>query len=230
MNNIGIIFSILLLMVVAVAFWLGRRPLPDKKLKKLVLHCMVDLETLSLNNNAYIRSIGACFFDEYGTGARFYESCDGPPQEGAHIDPETMAWWARQSTVAREALVNTKDITLKRTLRGFCEWIREEELAQAHEYGCEETEVWVWGNGSDFDNVVLQNAYKREGLIAPWMWYNSRCYRTMKNVFRDIKADIFDGEKHNAIADAVHQAKHAAKILRHVYGDTRLDQATTSTR
>ena len=72
----------------------------------------------------------------------------------------------------------------------------------------------VWGNGANFDNVILDNLYKKLGIKTPWEWWNDRCYRTVKGMFKDVKANKFVGVGHKAIDDAVHQVKHLQKILK----------------
>lgn len=75
----------------------------------------------------------------------------------------------------------------------------------------------VWGCGSDFDNVILASAYRRCGIDLPWMWWDNRCYRTMKNQFKNCVAEpVRRGIKHNALDDAIHQASHLTLILRYI--------------
>ena len=33
----------------------------------------------------------------------------------------------------------------------------------------------LWGNGSDFDNAILANAYRAIGQQQPWKFWNNRC-------------------------------------------------------
>jgi exodeoxyribonuclease VIII len=212
------VYMTIAVIIVLVVYFLWRRGIgapPEKQ--KTRLHLMVDLETCSLAPNAYIRSIGACFFDVNGVGSQFYESCDGPDQPGSDVDPETVKWWENQTLEARNALKNDKHINLEVTLHNFHHWVAEEMKVYSLKGDRSDVEVWLWGNGGDFDPVILSNAYKRCKIEQPWQWYNTRCYRTLKNIFKNIRPENFEGEKHNALADAVHQARHASSILRHVY-------------
>lgn len=75
----------------------------------------------------------------------------------------------------------------------------------------------VWGNGATFDNVILRGAYERAGQICPWAYWNDHDVRTIVTLGRSIgfdpKMDMpFDGERHNALADARHQAKYVSAI------------------
>lgn len=213
MNIFG---GLLILAVVAVAIYLAVKYSANRDQKrKITLHCMLDLETLSIAPNAYIRSVGAAFFDASGIGPMFYESCDGSEQPGADVDDATKTWWDQQSQSAKDALANTSQNRLIDTLESFSRWVYAEIHHVKRDNPQAEIDVWMWGNGADFDNVILTNAYKRVGVQPPWKWYNSRCYRTLKNLpsCRRIKPEEFSGEKHNALADARHQALHASRLL-----------------
>lgn len=70
----------------------------------------------------------------------------------------------------------------------------------------------VWGNGSRFDNEILDNAYKSCGLVTPWSHRQDRCYRTIKDLHPEVKY-IPPVIKHHALEDAVAQAKHLLAIM-----------------
>ena len=54
---------------------------------------------------------------------------------------------------------------------------------------------------------------KYSGLKNPIKYRNQRDYRTLKALYPDVIAE-FTGTKHNALDDAIHQAKHAVAIMR----------------
>lgn len=206
---IGLVIIGVVIALYAITSYFERR----QKRGKTILHLMLDLETMSTASNAYIRSIGAVFFSQNGLGAEFYQSCDGPLQPGSHVDENTKKWWANQSQEAQKALVNPRLMDLEATLRDFAIWVARERMAHSVAKNGTDVEVWVWGNGGDFDPVIVDNAFKRSNRSTPWAFYNVRCYRTLKNLFRSVPAAEFVGEKHNALDDAKHQAKHATQIL-----------------
>jgi len=75
----------------------------------------------------------------------------------------------------------------------------------------------LWGNGANFDNVLLRDAYRRSGLRPFWNFWNDRDVRTIVELGRqlgfDPKRDMpFIGKHHNAIDDAIHQAKYVSAI------------------
>ena len=70
----------------------------------------------------------------------------------------------------------------------------------------------VWGNGASFDNVILSQMYRRHQIAQPWKWWNDRCYRTTLAGHPPVNLD-FVGTKHNALDDAMHQARTLIAIL-----------------
>ncbi|MDE9483360.1 3'-5' exoribonuclease [Xenorhabdus bovienii] len=75
----------------------------------------------------------------------------------------------------------------------------------------------VWGNGASFDNVILRSAYDREKMKPFWRWNNDRDVRTIVELGRAIGFDPkhnmpFEGSRHNALDDAIHQAKYVSII------------------
>lgn len=166
-------------------------------------HTMVDLETLGRRAGCVILSIGAVHFDEYGVEDELYivvnkKSCT---EAGLHIDQDTLDWWEKQSPKARQVL---KDAETEEAVL----------LADALEtFGAFTKGTKVWGNGADFDNAILYACYAAVGKDVPWPFWDSRCYRTLKNVHKGITAPKRQGTCHNALDDAKTQAEHAATIL-----------------
>ena len=168
---------------------------------------MLDLETLSSAPDAVIVSIGAVTFSTSGRpneiDHRFYtaEKPDYQQNAGAEISGATVQWWAQQSDAARAVLNDAGAVYLAVALdefRKFCAACGERPR--------------VWGNGANFDNVVLRRAYERMMVPAPWEFRDDRCYRTLKNLRTDIAFEKF-GVAHNALDDAIAQAQHAERIF-----------------
>lgn len=163
-------------------------------------HVMIDLETMGTHYNAPIVAIGACVFTEDGLGETFYQpiSLASAVEHGAEMDPNTVIWWMQQSDDARnEVILASGDMT--EALAGFRRWI--ESLGELE---------GVWGNGASFDNVILTQAYRRQGENAPWPFFKDRCYRTVKS-FSKVKMERV-GTHHNAVDDALSQAAHLIRI------------------
>lgn len=162
---------------------------------------MLDLETLGTGPNSAIISIGACSFDEGHIVSTFHAIIDKQTcfELGCTFDQSTIDWWENQSDEAKAASYNaTETVPVKEALLAFADWMKGKGT--------------IWGNGSDFDNAMLAELYNKAGMDLPWKFWNNRCYRTMKNMFPDVKM-VRHGTHHNAVDDAITQAKHLMSIL-----------------
>ncbi len=171
-------------------------------------HLMIDLETMGKNPDAPIISIGAIFFDPQtgDMGPEFSKTIDLETAGGV-IDRDTIKWWLKQSREAQSAIM-TDEILLDDALLQLREFIDENSG---------EFFVRVWGNGANFDNVILRRSYERQGIPCPWRWSNDRDVRTIVELGKAIDFDArtaipFEGVRHNALDDARYQAKYVSAI------------------
>ncbi|HBE5927918.1 TPA: 3'-5' exoribonuclease [Escherichia coli] len=172
------------------------------------IHLMLDLETMGKNPDAPIISIGAIFFDPQtgDMGPEFSKTIDLETAGGV-IDRDTIKWWLKQSREAQSAIM-TDEIPLDDALLQLREFIDENSG---------EFFVRVWGNGANFDNVILRRSYERQGIPCPWRYCNDRDVRTIVELGKAIDFDArtaipFEGERHNALDDARYQAKYVSAI------------------
>jgi len=168
---------------------------------------MIDLETMGKNADAAIIAIGAVEFDiqSAAVGERFYTIVDleSSVNMGGVIDPSTVLWWMQQSDAARaEFTRGGEHITV--ALYQFSKWMMDR---------AEKSDVKVWGNGADFDNVILSSAFMRNKTTRPWEFWNNRCYRTVKAMYPQVKI-LINGTHHNAVDDAENQAWHLINMLK----------------
>ncbi|EFM8799542.1 exonuclease [Escherichia coli] len=172
------------------------------------IHLSVDLETMGTNPDAPINSIGGKFFDPATgeMGPEFSKAID-LETSGGIIDRKTIKWWAKRSREAQSAIF-TDEISLDVALRLFIEFIEKNSGGRF---------VQVWGNGANFDNVILRRSYELQGIPCPWLYYNDRDVRTIVELGNAIGFDVrmaipFEGVPHNALDDARHQAKQVSAI------------------
>ncbi|EOO7859836.1 3'-5' exoribonuclease, partial [Escherichia coli] len=177
------------------------------------IHLSVDLETMGTNPDAPINSIGGKFFDPATgeMGPEFSKAID-LETSGGIIDRKTIKWWAKRSREAQSAIF-TDEISLDVALRLFIEFIEK------NSGGCF---VQVWGNGANFDNVILRRSYERQGIPCPWLYDNDRDVRTIVELGNAIGFDVrmaipFEGVPHNALDDARHQAKQVSAIWQKLF-------------
>jgi hypothetical protein len=176
-----------------------------------MIEVMIDLETLSVESNAAIISIGAVKFDPRGPVGElgdtlnpdykhFHATVDfhSVTEAEFHIEGNTVRWWFEQGDEARHALLQDQ-AHIGDVLSRFWTWFGDVSLP-------------TWGNGAGFDNVILRNAYQKLGGVSPYNFSHDRCFRTMKALFPDV-AYVGPAVAHNALQDAEAQAIHLQKLF-----------------
>ncbi|EET4315254.1 3'-5' exoribonuclease [Escherichia coli] len=176
-------------------------------------HLMIDLETMGKNPDAPINTLAGKFFDPATgeMGPEFSKTIDLETAGGV-IDRDTIKWWLKQSREAQSAIL-TDEIPLDDALLQLREFIDENSG---------EFFVQVWGNGANFDNVILRRSYERQGIPCPWRYTNDRDVRTMVALGLVMDFDArsvitFEGERHNALHDARYQAKYVSVIWQKLF-------------
>lgn len=166
-------------------------------------HISFDLETLDVRATALVLSIGAVVFDE----TSLYEelkvnvNIDEQLRWGRTIGGSTLLFWFQQSEKARVAATMGPVPVAKAlsTFQGLIQGVGPK--------------VQLWANGQDFDLGILGNLYDTFAVKRPWVYNAGRDMRTLVEVFG--KPDIaFEGEQHDALADAKHQARIIQAILK----------------
>ncbi|HDK5933518.1 3'-5' exoribonuclease [Klebsiella variicola subsp. variicola] len=190
------------------------------------VHVMVDLETMGKKNNAPIVAIGAVVFDPStgSIGESFYKvvCLESSVNWGAVIDPSTVIWWLKQSSEARSAIVNDDAIPLQDALLQFREFVSDNVAGGSKK-------AQVWGNGASFDNSILRSSYDCIAEDYPWEYWNDRDVRTMVELGQAISFDpkttiSFEGSRHNALADAIHQARYVSAIWQRIIAGNQVLQ------
>ena len=166
---------------------------------------MIDLETLDNKSSAAIVSIGACVFDRL-TGKiidTFYRRIDmeAAIASGGTCSGSTLIWWMQQDDEARIELTKGGS-KISVAMADFIKFLPANCI--------------VWGNGSSFDISILEMTLQRLKLECPWEFWNVRDVRTVLDLASHLvkKSDIpFVDTKHNALADAIHQATYVAAMI-----------------
>lgn len=121
-----------------------------------------------------------------------------------------MQWWLQQSEEARAIFSNdVKKCTLKDGLQELNQWLAD--LGDAKE-------LCVWGNGSGFDNVILNNAFKACRIRPNFSHWNDRDCRTIVDMGKSIldidpkTTLVREGVHHSALDDAKFQAQYVSVI------------------
>lgn len=180
---------------------------------------MIDLETLATTADAVILSIGAVPFDlEAGTVSEegFYVSVsvDSNLDYRRRISEDTLIWWMKQEAAARNVFMEAK-VALPDALVQLSEFIGDSSPRP-------------WSNGADFDLPMLAHAFTQQNMEVPWKHWDSRCFRTYKNLpgAKAVPAPA-SGVKHNALSDAYNQAQHVVAIHKAIFSPTPVTKTTS---
>lgn len=161
----------------------------------------IDLETLSLQDNAHILSIGAVFFDDSGFGEEFYVAIDIASSQGeVDISPSTLGWWLKQPN----GVFPVGNTSFSDAIEKFDTFVNR---IPPNDTLC----VYQQGNK---DSVWLENAYKYFEKTVPWSYRNVYCARTLW-AHVDVPDDFVDynGTVHNALDDAKFVAHRMMAML-----------------
>lgn len=177
-------------------------------------HIMLDIETLDTAQSAVVLSIGAVVFDPHSKelGEKFYveftTDLDTQQRVGRTMSAATVVWWMQQGAAAKQIFADPAPEGVRRvsTAQGLTEFAS----FVARNGG---KEAQLWGNGSDFDNVIVGSLFDSFGLTKPWSYSKNRCYRTVKRLFGESVKLSRQGVHHNGLDDAITQAVHLQEIL-----------------
>lgn len=167
-------------------------------------HIMLDTETLGTTADAVILSIGAVKFDLESDAIDddgFYASIsvDSNLEVKRRVSESTLIWWLKQGPAAQGVFHESKQ-SLRSALEDLADWIGNGEH-------------YVWSNGADFDLPMIAHAYSQFNMEPPWNFWDSKCFRTYKNLpgAKAIKIPHV-GVKHNALSDAHNQVVNLQAI------------------
>jgi hypothetical protein len=178
-------------------------------------HIMVDIETLDTEQSAVVLSIGAVAFDPVTglLGEKFYvEMTDDLTTQqklGRTISADTVKWWISQGALAKQVFTEDPKVENNRmpTTHALIEFDRFIERCGGGK------NIQLWGNGSDFDNVIIGSLYASFQMKKPWSYSKNRCYRTKKAENPQVPLKR-EGTHHNALDDAITQALHLIEIYK----------------
>lgn len=179
------------------------------------LVAVADIETLGKGADAVIGSIGVVIVDVTRLKAidEFY--CRIDLAQGRQRDDATLAFWEQQKVESpaawEEMFGNAGRLFLVDALQALSNFLSRHFSKAAA--------VELMGNGSEFDNVLLADAYRQWGVEQPWWFRGNQSLRTavwMGRVLLGIDPKYqrpFEGIRHHALHDARHEAAYLIDIL-----------------
>ena len=186
---------------------------------------MVDLESLATTADAVIVSIGAVKFDvsteEIGDEG-FYALVEMEHQaRERRISQQTLQWWMGKDMEAARSVFD-KSLErqhLEEVLESFQDWFWDHEPSAQRQATLQRNRR-IWSNGANFDEPILSHAYTQYGMEIPWSFWNVKCFRTWKDLPGAglvVKAVQREGTHHNALDDALHQARQAQAVHKKLF-------------
>lgn len=180
-------------------------------------HISLDTESLSLNENPALLSIGAVVFDPHGNDTvESFRAAQGfsivldlkdqVEGFGRHIDGGTVMWWLRQSKEAQQQVISDKPSFFTGALLALSAWITQ--------HGGQEARLWT--HGAAEDAVWLRSAFRAAFLPFPIHYRNIRDTRTLFEL-ADAPEIIVPGlVNHVALDDAIYQALRIQHAYQHL--------------
>ena len=187
------------------------------------LSMMVDVETMGNESTPLIVQISAVIFDIH-TGQTFeqFDMLIDPKtaiKHGLTINGSTMEFWTKQPVEAFEkvimkAMKEGKDLEV--VLDAFSAFV--EQVKKTHKV---KSLKW-YGNGDDW-SWVASNYYATK-RVMPVPFWDALDVRTavewglelFGESFNPKKTTVFDGIRHDAISDCLHQIKYLVEIFQKI--------------
>lgn len=178
---------------------------PVEEQKEGCVDVMIDIETMGTFFNCAICTVGAVAFDiETGNilGTFYYRVLWKDHQEERTVDNSTLNWWRSQPEEAKEEIFSNN---YRHLLESVLKWLKVYIPKDSY----------VWSNGSGFDLAILKDAYDQYNIEVPWKHYKENDCRTIERRAYPIATRLHvkrEGEAHNALEDAIYQAKYVSKM------------------
>lgn len=179
-----------------------------------IIRVSLDLETMSLENNAGIVQIGACtIVDSAVEDCQVFNSYISPESSekaGLHVDVGTMYWWNKQDEAIRKR-VFSGTTSLGEALFNFTRWV--DSLCQG-----KLENIRLYSKGGE-DIIWLKSAYYAATSNWPFHYRSPQNLRTLMDAmdYAGLTVPQFlNDAPHDALADAISQAKAVRWMLNQV--------------
>lgn len=177
------------------------------KMKPDASHIMVDIETYSSRSNGLIRSIGAVEFNIQEETVLNPFHCGVNVESsllvGLHIDEDTIKWWKKQKYLD-DLISLIPQYPIQTALNEF----------RIHFSKLDMENTYIWSHGSNFDCVLLTNAYL---AIVDESWWKYKNVRDTRTLF-DLGNYTYKAKGgHNALEDAIYQAEAVIECMGSIY-------------
>lgn len=182
---------------------------------------IIDWETFDTRPTAMVLSLGATCFEPNDLTSwdalvkqSFYEVFNLDSESERTISPDTVLWWMNQDKNAISAITDpTKSrMDLAEAIVKFNTWLRENEVTH------------LIGNGSNFDNPILENIYQQLDIRPELAYWASMDLRTAKWLATSKNPNLnllkpAGMIAHNAMHDSIYEAMCFQKYYKELMHD-----------
>ncbi len=172
----------------------------------------LDIETLGVNVNDTILSIGICEFNiKTGDIIRHLEvTFDIPDNASVSCNIDTLRFWIQQSRDNPKAVLHV--FYNKNRVR------MREGLGKIIDFLAGDSDVKIWANGTKFDLSMVERLFKVNHLPVPWAHNADCCMRTLRRVCGKFEVDVkgYIDIEHTALGDAIWQAKYISACMQKI--------------
>ena len=181
----------------------------------MAIHGMIDLETLGVEPDSVIITLGAVKFDPYSDAEPnhgLYLRCD--VEEQSEKELKKLGFDLKATGYGEFA-----DVEYDESAFGDHERVNMDSLTKQLNKWCVGVD-FLWCQGPLFDYAILQNLYKNVGKPCPWNFWQIRDSRTVFGMMQTDPRKAIQEELHNALADCYYQAKCLQQTYKH-FGVTK---------
>jgi hypothetical protein len=174
-------------------------------------HVMIDIETLGTDPGSVIASVGLVRFDPQAgvqsaeellkSSLKVVIDIEESIADGFTVSGSTIKWWFNQSREAQKSTFGGKEQLLPTVaLREIISFFNLSDK--------------VWGNGANFDIVLLESYFRHYQFALPWKYNKVRCHRTVVNMHCiDMGYPIpVNALPHDPVADCIAQVQRLQSI------------------
>ena len=165
---------------------------------------MIDFEALGNGKHACVVQMGACYFGAMHElpDVRTFKlnvNAEDAMRNGAEMDASTVYWWLSQSPEAIKSILAEPRVP------------EVEAFTQLNDFLAPADEIW---SHATYDFVILTEALKRLAIKPKFSFRTARDIRTLHALSGfDRKSIKREGTHHDALDDAVYQARYVIAML-----------------
>lgn len=145
-----------------------------------IIDIMLDIETLGKQDNTAIFQIYAKAIDRetYETISDIELKIDIHSIKPELIEMDTLYWWTQGNPELFKQLTEVTDAHVEEKFAAVDLYWWIDSLKYKNMTSDKRNDIYLWGNGSVFDNIKIKNFLKRNGFEYPIFYKNDQDLRT----------------------------------------------------